>query len=161
MKNVFKVTAGFLVLFSNFMAVDSLAVIQPMHRVGSVKAKEAQESGYGPTWYWLAGKMNTNEIVFYVRDNSSNNSALINIDGQDVSLKRINMQYKKPENSGLIKVAEYKSRLFRVKLKDFKDITTAKDKKGCMRRVRGFLEIISNDGWTKKIQVDSGDDICG
>jgi hypothetical protein len=153
MKNIFKMTASFLILFSGFMTADSLAVVQPRHKVGFVKAK--QDTGYGPTWYWLAGNMNTNEVIFYV---DGDNSTFINIDNQDISLKKIS---EKSNSRGLIKVAEYKSQLFRVRLKDFKDITTAKDRKGCMRRVRGFLEIIGNDGWRKKRKVDSGEDVCG
>lgn len=161
MKNVLNITVSFAILFSSFMTIDSLAIIQLRHKLGFIKAKEAQEFLYGPTWYSLSNNANMNETIFYERSISSNYSALINIDGQDISLKMITRKYKNPERSRLIKVAEYKSQLFRVKLRDFRDITTAKDKKGCARRVTGFMEITGNDGWTKKLQVYSGEDVCG
>jgi hypothetical protein len=156
MKNVLNITVGFVILFSGFMTVDSLAIVQPRHRLGFVKAKK--DAGYGgPQWYWLAGNktLKENEVIFY---DNGDNSTFINIDGQDIALKKTSVKLK---SNKFIKVAEYKSRLFRVKLKDFKDVTTARDRKGCTSRARGFLEIIGNDGWTKKIQVDTGEDTCG
>jgi hypothetical protein len=48
-----------------------------------------------------------------------------------------------------------------VKLKNFKDITTAKDKRNYGMRVTGLMEISGDDGWTKKIQIESLEDVGG
>lgn len=130
---------------------------QPKHKIGLVQAKEAQSGGYGPVAYWLAGNKKEKELVFF----EDREIGLINIDGQDISLKRISRKYQTPESKGLIKLADYNSQTYRVKIRSFKDVTTAKDKAGCARRVRGILEVSSTDGWNKRINIESAGDICG
>lgn len=158
MRNLLKVTAGFLVLFSNFMAIDSLAVVQPRHYLGVLKGVK-NSGGSGGVSYWIAGKEKKGEIVFeeaFVHESGS-----INIDGQDIALKRINQQYRNRNRIGLRKSVEYKSRMYGVKLNNIRDITTAKDKKGCTQRVKVSLEISNNDdGWRKKVDVESAYDVC-
>jgi hypothetical protein len=126
-------------------------------RIGLVIAKEAQYGDIGTRKYWIYGNKKEKEVIFY---ENSLKFALMNINGQDVSLQLVNKKYENLE-IGLVKTAVYKSQLYEVRLTDFKDITTAKDRKGCARRVRGFLEISSTDGLTKKLQIESAGDVCG
>jgi hypothetical protein len=159
MKSVLKITTSFLVLFGSVTTIDSSAIAQPSHTIGFIKAKK--ETGIGPVWYWLTGSnMKDDNVVFYQGYYQGNREAtLINVDSQDISLKQISIELDK--KSGLIKIAQYKSKFYRVKLKNFKDITTAKEKKNCGRRVRGLMEISGDDGWRKKLQIESLEDVCG
>jgi hypothetical protein len=158
MKSALKVTAGFLVLLSNFMAMDSLAVVQPRHYLGVLKGMQ-NDGSLGGVSYWLAGKEKKGEIVF--SEVFFNGSGLINIDGQNINLKRVNVQYKNREGTGFRKSIEYKSKMYKVKLNNIRDISTAKDKKGCAQRIKVSLEINGNDGWRKRADIESAYDACG
>ena len=126
-------------------------------RIGLIIAREAQDDDIGTHKYWIYGSKKGKEVIFY---ENSLKFALMNINGQDVSLQLVNRKYENLE-IGLVKTAVYKSQLYEVRLTDFKDITTTKDRKGCTRRVRGFLEVSSTDGLTKKLQIESAGDVCG
>jgi hypothetical protein len=159
MKNVLKITTSVLALFASFTTIGSFAIAQSSHTIGFIKAKK--ETGIGPVWYWLTGStMKDDNVIFYRGYYQGNqNTTLINVDGQDISLKQISIELNK--KSGLIKIAQYKSKFYRVKLKNFKDITTAKDKRNYGMRVTGLMEISGDDGWTKKIQIESLEDVGG
>jgi hypothetical protein len=159
MKNVLKITTSFLVLVGSVTTIDSFAIAQSSHTIGFIKAKK--ETGIGPAWYWLTGStMKDDNVIFYRGYYQGDRDAtLINVDGQDISLKQIRIELDK--KSGLIKIAQYKSKFYRVNLKNFKDITTAKDKKNYGSRVRGLMEISRDDGWTKKLQIESLEDVGG
>jgi uncharacterized protein YbcV (DUF1398 family) len=160
MNNALKIIRPILFSFTTLVLLNSFAVAKMKHQVGFVKAKEAQRSDYGGyELYHLIGNERKKTPVFY---ETENNTALINIDGQDILLKPMKKKYGKTKsNRNLIKNVIYKSQLYQVKLKDFTDVTTTRDKKGCGERLRGTMEIVAADGWTKEFQIESLNDICG
>jgi hypothetical protein len=160
MRNKSKIIITIFIAFTNFILLNSFAVAKMRHQVGFVKAQEAQRIDYGGyEVYVLAGDGKRKKPIFYEAENST---ALINIDGQDIVLKQTSRRYGKTKSNGrLIRNVDYKSQLYQVKLKDFKDATTAKDKKNCSERLRGTIEIIGADGWVKEFNIESLKDICG
>jgi hypothetical protein len=72
----------------------------------------------------------------------------MNIDGQNISLLKVNRN-----NQAAGRIMKYESSVFKVTT-DFKDVTTARDRKGFVVRNRGYLSVTSSDGWKKKINVE-------
>jgi hypothetical protein len=149
MKNSIILFISISILSVIFMPVDSIA--KAKHQIGLVQDREARTK-LGACGYWLVGNREEKKVVFY--EEVSNKYALINIDGQDISLKQNGVRFRNKKKIGLPISVEYKSHLYRAKLRNLRDISSAREKREGTSRIRSTLDINSTDGWSKSVQIE-------
>jgi hypothetical protein len=127
------------------------------HRIGFVKIPKSELGQMGTCGYSIVGSKNQNNVIFFA---GTNENALMNIDGKNISLKSVSQKKIRRNNQVVGSIGKYESDIFKVST-DFRDTTTVKDRKESVARDGGSIFVISNDGWKKKINVECVYDIAG
>jgi hypothetical protein len=144
MKKILKIASTVLVFSIIFTSVQTIA--SPIsHKIGFVKIPKNELGQMGNCGYSIVGDKNQNNIVLFM---GTSENPLMNVDGETISLKKINRN-----NQASSKIMKYESSIFKVTT-DFRDMTTARDRKEFVVRNRGYLSVTSSDGWKKKINVE-------
>jgi hypothetical protein len=127
------------------------------HKIGFVKISKSELNNTGVCGYWLVGSKKQDNVVF-VRGVTE--KPLMNIDGENISLKLVSRKEIRRNNKFLGSTDKYESNIFTIAT-DFRDVTTAQDRKGFTTRERGSIVVTSNDGWRKKIETECAYDTGG
>jgi hypothetical protein len=127
------------------------------HKIGFVKISKSELGQMGNCGYSMIGSKNQNNIVFFT---GTNENVLMNIDGENISLKSVSQKKVRRNNQVVSSIGKYESNRFNVTT-TFRDMTTSKDRKEFGARDGGSLSVISNDGWNKKIDVECVYDVGG
>jgi hypothetical protein len=150
--NTSKVTTCFLLISALLFSTNITIQAKPRHQIGFLKGLPPGGEAGGCN-YWLAGGKESN-VIF--SENYIPKTAIINIDGQNISLK----QTQSKNSSRTTTDFKYKSQNWQIQ-GHLTDATTAKDKKGAAARVRGTMTVTNNDGWQAKRQIECAYDIGG
>jgi hypothetical protein len=127
------------------------------HRIGFVKIPKSELNNTGTCGYWLVGSKKRDNVVFF---SGITKNPLMNIDGENISLKLVNRKEIRQNNKSLGSINKYESNIFKITT-NFRDVTTAQDRKGFTAKERGSIVVISNDGWRKKIETECAYDTGG
>jgi hypothetical protein len=127
------------------------------HRIGFVKIAKSELNQTWTCGYWLVGSRKQDNVVLVT---GVSDKPLMNIDGENISLKLVSRKEIRRNDRFLGSTNKYESNTFKITT-DFRDKTTSQDRKGFTTRERGSIVVMSNDGWRKKIEVECAYDSGG
>ena len=127
------------------------------HRIGFVKIAKSELNQAGTCGYRLVGSGKKDSFVLVT---GVSDKPLMNIDGENISLKLVSRKEIRRNNQSIGSTERYESNTFKITT-DFRDKTTSQDRKGFTTRERGSIVVTSNDGWRKKIEVECAYDSGG
>jgi SLT domain-containing protein len=134
-----------------------IAINQSKHKIGFVKISKSELNQTGTCGYSLFGSKNQDNVVLVT---GVGEKPLINIDGENIALESISKKEIRRKSQFIGSNNVYKSGKFTIDT-NFRDVTTAKDRKNFGARQRGSIIIVSNNGWRKKLEVECAYDVGG
>jgi hypothetical protein len=151
MKNTIKLIMGAVISFVAFMPLDSIA--KPNHQLGFIFMNNSIPVYVGENncGYRIAGTKSDAKIVFL--DASHGKVALININGREILLNLVDVQYENIKGRKHPKTVKYKSGSYRAILTNFKYFPVSK-KINTLLKITKTLEISNVDGWKKRLRVE-------
>jgi hypothetical protein len=136
---------------------NTIAINKINHKIGFVKISKSELNQTGTCGYSIVKSKTQDDFVLVT---GVGEKPLMNIDDENIALEAIDKKEIRRKGQSIGTNSVYKSGKFTIDT-NFRDVTTAKDRKNFAARQRGFIIIVSNNGWRKKLEVECTYDVGG